>query len=102
MGDTAIRQGLRDGYHWLTSTEHYSGTLLKACPEVFIDRYLAVTCVDGKTTWLQGIDKLAGWEARQGIGYSSKLDRVTDIPHQVDGPMAPITMNFTHSKTCAI
>jgi hypothetical protein len=89
MDETAIQKGWHNGYHWLTSTEHYSGTLLKVCPEVFIDRYLAITCVDGGTRCLHDIDKVAGWEIRQEIAYSPKLGRVTDIPHQVDGPDGP-------------
>jgi hypothetical protein len=89
MDETVIRQGRHNGYQWLTSTEHYSGTLLRVCPEVFIDRYLAITCVDGGSRSIHDIDNVAGWEIRNGIGYSPKLDHVTDIPHQIDGPDGP-------------
>jgi hypothetical protein len=101
MDDTAIQQGRRNGYQWLTSTEHYSGTLLKACPEIFIDRYLAITCIDGGTRCLQAIDNVPGWETRQGIAYSPKLDRVTEIPHQVDGSDGPGYDEFyTFEREC--
>jgi hypothetical protein len=44
---------------------------------------------------------LAGWEMRQGIAYSPKLDRVTDVPHQVDGPDGPGFDEFyTFESTC--
>jgi hypothetical protein len=84
-----ILTGSHMGYDWLTSTEDYTGTLLKLCPEVFINRHLAVTCIDGGAGWLLRHQLPAAWEARGGIAYSPKLDRVEDIPHQLDGPDGP-------------
>ncbi len=39
--------GSKRWHRVLTSTEDYSGSILRICPEVFINRYVAVTCVDG-------------------------------------------------------
>jgi hypothetical protein len=81
--------GKYDCFYWLTSTEDYSGTILEVCPEVVLGRYLAVTSVDGGVMRLTESQLAAGWEVRRGIGYSLKLDRVGDVPHQLDGPDAP-------------
>jgi hypothetical protein len=87
--DEGIHTGTHGGYRWLTSTEHYSGTILQRCPEVFLQRYVAVTSVDGGVMHITDAQRASGWELRRGIGYSPKLDNVADIPYQLDGPDAP-------------
>jgi hypothetical protein len=87
--DEGIHTGTRGGYHWLTSTEHYSGTILQRCPEVFLQRYVAVTSVDSGVMHITDAQRASGWELRRGIGYSPKLDNVADIPYQLDGYDAP-------------
>lgn len=89
MHDRQIHKGSRADYYWLTSTEDYSGSILRVCPEVFIDRYVAVTCVDGGVMKPTDMQLAAGWKSRRGIGYSPKLDSVADVPHQLDGPDGP-------------
>jgi hypothetical protein len=89
MDDMEFHQGSRAGYYWLTSREDYSGSILRACPEVFVDRYLVVTCVDGGAVRLSPNQFTAGWEIRRGIGYSPRLACIDDVPHQIDGRNAP-------------
>jgi hypothetical protein len=47
MDERQIHRGMHASYHWLTSTEDYSGTLLQVCPEIVVGRYVAVTSADG-------------------------------------------------------
>jgi hypothetical protein len=82
-------RGLRGSYGWLTSTEDYSGTILRLCPEVVIGRYLAVTSVDSGTVRLEERQKAAGWESRRGIAYSPRLCSIDEIPHQFHGRNVP-------------
>lgn len=89
MNDTQIHAGFHASYYWLTSTEHYSGTILTTCPEVVIGRYVAVTSVDGGVMRPAGMQLASGWEVRGGIGYSPKIEHAGDVPHQLDGFDAP-------------
>ncbi len=72
-----IHTGEWGAYRWLTSTEHYSKTLVRLCPEVLLDQYLAVTTI---------AEQAAGWNIRGGVAYSS---RVTLIDLMVYGPDTP-------------
>lgn len=56
---------------------------------MFFNRYVAVTCVDAGVMRPTDMQLATGWQSRRGIGYSPKLDRVDDMPHQLDGPYGP-------------
>lgn len=82
--------GTHGEYFWLTSSyEHYSGTLVKHCPEIFIGRFMVVTAIDSGIPQLRGGQEAAGWEVRGGIAYSPRLILVDDVFYQRDGPDVP-------------
>jgi hypothetical protein len=89
MDERQLYRGIHGSYHWLTSTEDYSGTLLRVCPEIVLGRYVAVTSTDSGILRLSEAERASGWHSRQGIAYSPKIGFAADIPHQVDGPDAP-------------
>ncbi|HEY3455634.1 MAG TPA: hypothetical protein VGK64_13600 [Bryobacteraceae bacterium] len=88
MNERRIYRGSHGEYHWLTSTEDYSGTLLRLCPEIVIDRYVAVTSVDSGVLRLRDEDLARGWRTHGGIGYSPLIRDSEEVPHQYDGPDA--------------
>lgn len=85
MAEGLISRGAEGDYHWLTSTEDYSGTLLRICPEIVLNRYVAVTSIDSGIPKLTESHIAAGWTSRQDVAYSPLLQSAEDIPHQVDG-----------------
>ena len=88
--DEVILTGTRGEYSWLTSShDHYSGTLVKLCPEIFIGHYLAVTEIDSGTPWLTEQQKAGGWTQRREIVYSTRLNSVDDVFYQRDGHDVP-------------
>ena len=89
MDQGQIYRGVHGSYHWLTSTEDYSGTLLRVCPGIVVGRYVAVTSTDSGILRLSEAERAGGWHSRHGIAYSPKIHSAAYIPHQVDGPDAP-------------
>jgi hypothetical protein len=86
----AIFTGTHGEYFWLTSSfDHYSGTLVKYCPEIFIGRFMVVTAIDSGIPRLRGGQEAAGWEVRSGIAYSPRLSSVDDVFYQRDGHDVP-------------
>jgi len=86
----ALLTGTHNEYFWLTSSfEDYSGTLVRICPEIFIDRFMVVTAIDSGTPWLTERQKAAGWVERRGIVYSPRLSSIDDVFYQCDGRNTP-------------
>ena len=52
MADQDIFTGVHKNFFWLTSSGHYIGPFLKACPEVITGRYVAITANDSGTAKL--------------------------------------------------
>ena len=90
QSEAVILTGTCGEYSWLTSShEHYSGTLVNLCPEIFIDHYLAVPAIDSGTPWLTERQKAGGWTQRREIVYSPLLNSIDDVFFQRDGRDAP-------------
>lgn len=85
MDGTLISRGTEGDYHWLTSTEDYSGSLLLLCPEIVRDRYVAVTSVDSGIVELTVSEIAAGWTLKQDVAYSPLLHFAEGIPNQYPG-----------------
>ena len=66
-----LTTGTHGAYHWLTTSEHDLDDLLTLCPTVVLGRYLAATSFDSGSLTLDDAEKLAGWETRGGIAYST-------------------------------
>jgi hypothetical protein len=86
----ALLTGMHGEYFWLTSSyDHYSGTLVKQCPEIFIGRFMVVTAIDSGTPRLRNRQGAAGWEVRRGIVYSPRMTSIDDVFYQRDGHDCP-------------
>jgi hypothetical protein len=79
---SAVATGSRGAYLWLTASKQCLDSLLGACPQVVLDRYLAVTSLDSGPLMLSEEEIGAGWESRNGIAYSPKIQSVEKLPHE--------------------
>jgi hypothetical protein len=85
-----IRRGMHLDYHWLTVTgDTYIGTLLNVCPELVLDRYVAVTSYDSGFQDLSEKDTAKGWMLKDKIAYSPRILSVDMLSFQRDGPDSP-------------
>jgi len=73
--------GTHDDYHWL-ATEQFLDDLLKLCPEIVIGKYVAVTSIDSSPFHSSEQERAAGWEHRNGIGYSPVILDPSAIPRE--------------------
>ena len=76
----SLTTGSHGGYDWLT-TQHDLEALLGLCPELVLDKYLAVTSIDSGPLVLSNGEKDAGWKSRGGIAYSPRIESVEGLPH---------------------
>jgi hypothetical protein len=70
--------GSHGGYDWLT-TQHDLEALLKLCPELVLDKYLAVTSRDSGPLTLSDSERGTGWISRGGIAYSPQIESVEGL-----------------------
>jgi hypothetical protein len=65
------------------------GTILRLCPEIVLNRYVAVTSIDSGIRQLTELEQAAGWQVRRGIGYSPLIRSIDNLQYQLDGDEAP-------------
>lgn len=89
-GSVIVHRGVYDKYYWLTAAgDVYFGTLLSACPDVVVDRFLAVTSHDSGVYPLRPGDSEKGWSLDGRISYSPRVSTVEEINFQRDGSDTP-------------
>ena len=100
--------GSYEGYHWLTSLDHDISALLRLCPEVLLEKCIAVTSIDSGALHLTEQEKSDGWwTSNEGkfyrclpdgsredrddwrIAYSPRLTSIHGLP------------NETHDECCS-
>lgn len=57
------------------------GDLIRACPNVVLGRFAAITSFDSGAYFLGEAEKAAGWESRGGIAYSPKISDMSHLPY---------------------
>jgi hypothetical protein len=70
--------GAHGAYEWL-ATEHSLDDLLRLCPELISDKYIAVTSIDSGSFYPTDEERAAGWENRHGIAYSSRIENAEQL-----------------------
>jgi hypothetical protein len=73
--------GSQGEYQWLTSGQHDLGVLLRLLPRMFLGKYVAVTSIDSGPLILETEDLLDGWQSRNDIAYSPKVQSVEKLQH---------------------
>jgi hypothetical protein len=72
--------GSQGSYQWLVTDENFD--LLKLCPEIVLGKYVAVTSIDSGQLNPTDKEKAAGWQTRERIAYSPKIENAEEIPHE--------------------
>jgi len=79
--------GAHDDYQWLTMLECNIADFLRLCPEVVLDKYLAVTSIDSGTLQLSEQEKKDGWRTSDEVesfalhhGGIAKTVRIGRLP----------------------
>ena len=65
-------------YDWLVTDQQFD--LLEVCPEVVLGQYVAITSIDSGALRLSDEELRAGWEAREKIAYSPKIEQASGLP----------------------
>ena len=77
--------GSHGSYEWLVTDENCD--LLEICPEVVLEKYVAITSIDSSEFVPTKEESAAGWQSRHGIGYSSKIKNIDCLPRDWLGRM---------------
>ena len=75
--------GSRGSFFWLTTPEYELNDLITSCPEVVLNKYIAVTSFDSGPLVPDKDETIAGWQSREGIAYSPKVQSVDKLPHEI-------------------
>lgn len=78
-----ISKGQHGEYQWLT-TEYEVDGLTRLCPKIVLGKYLAVTSFDSGSLSLSDEEKSSGWQSRNGIAYSPRIETIGGLP-RTDG-----------------
>jgi hypothetical protein len=73
--------GSHGEYQWITTGLHDLNTLLRACPNVFLGKYIAVTSLDSGALTLNDQERSAGWRSHGDIAYSPRVLSLEELPH---------------------
>lgn len=73
--------GARGAYEWLV-TKHNLDDLLRGCPEIVLDKYIAITSIDSGSFYPTDEEREAGWKNRNGIAYSPRIENIEKLPHE--------------------
>lgn len=74
--------GLHGEYEWLTTHRDGLDTLLRACSQVVVGKYVAITSFDSGPLALNETEKSAGWSSRKGAAYSPKVQSIETLPFE--------------------
>jgi hypothetical protein len=79
----SLYTGRQGQYEWLASGGYDLHSLLQLCPEVFLDKYLAVTSFDSGSLVPNDAEKNAGWVSEEEIAYSPQIMSTENLPHDL-------------------
>ncbi len=79
----SVYTGDHGEYGWLASDDHDIASLLRLCPEVVLDKYVAITSFDSGPLGLNEDEKQAGWLSVEEIAYSPRIKNVQNLPHDL-------------------
>lgn len=71
--------GAHGSYWWLTTGQDDLGSLLQACPQVVLGKYIAVTSFDSGPLALNQDEISAEWSSEGDIAYSPRIQSVEEL-----------------------
>ena len=77
-----VETGSQGPYLWLTASDESIDSLLEVCPQVVLNKYVAITSLDSGSVRLNEEEKRLGWESRNGIAYSPRIQSIEKLPHE--------------------
>jgi hypothetical protein len=82
-----LHAGSHGVYEWLVTNHatHTFDNVLRLCPELVLQKYIAVTSCDSGPLWLNDKQRAEGWERRNDIAYSPKITNVDTLPRDQFG-----------------
>ncbi len=72
--------GSQGVYEWLVTDQPFD--LLEICPEIALGKYIAITSIDSGTCVPTEKEVAAGWESRNKIAYSPRIENVESIARE--------------------
>ena len=78
-----IAKGQHGEYQWFTTEFEVDG-LARLCPKIVQGKYLVVTSFDSGSLSLSDQEKANGWQSRNGIAYSPRIEAIEGLP-RTDG-----------------
>ena len=72
--------GSQGNYEWLVTGENFN--LVELCPEIVVGKYVAVTSSDSGQLVPTDKERAAGWQSREKIAYSPKIETAQALPHE--------------------
>ena len=79
MADFPTAEGTHGSYRWLVTAQLELDILIRQCPQAVLGKYVAVTSLDSGAMALTDEEKLNGWESRNEIHYSPKIQSVENL-----------------------
>ena len=73
--------GVHGQYEWLVC-EHCLDDLLRLCPEIVLDKYIAVTSTDSGSFFPTTAQVSSGWKRQNGIAYSPSIKAIETLPRE--------------------
>jgi len=74
-----IITGEHAAFQWLTMDIGVAG-LAQLCAKIVMDKYLVVTSIDSGSLVLSHAQKANGWQSRNGIAYSPRIEAIEGLP----------------------
>jgi hypothetical protein len=76
-----LSTGSHGAYLWLTTGKHDLDSLLQRCPQALLGKYIAVTSQDSGSLTPTEEERRAGWQTRNEIAYSPRIQSAERLPH---------------------
>ncbi len=70
--------GKQGRYEWFVTDQNFD--LLQICPQVVLEKYVAITSIDSGPLVPTEKEAAAGWQNRGKIAYSPKVENPQDLP----------------------
>lgn len=77
-----LNSGSHGAYQWLVTDQEDLSSLLKLCPEIVVNRFVAVTSIDSGELNPTEAEKEAGWSSKGRIAYSPKILATETLPRE--------------------
>jgi hypothetical protein len=79
--DRLFQTGSSNGYDWIVTTDTLDD-VLRVCPEVVLQKFLAITSFDSGPLLVSDEERSDGWTSEGGIAYSPAIQEIKQVPQE--------------------